>query len=214
MAFEMECHFEDLRAQRGGEGIPTLSPRTDATFSPSPSEQVMTMQQIVDRYLGDPTSARTAKSTTIYRTTYATIMAIVGPETPMTSINRDSCRDILGVLQYLPSNSRKRWPDVGPREVSEMARAKGISAMSIANVNEYMNKLSTLFNWAIKEEMLSRNPAKGLKLADVMTAREKRRPFAPEQLAKIFNAPLYRGCRDDGAGFAIQGVETPRRSRF
>ncbi len=214
IAFEMQIHFDDLRAQRAGEGIPTPASVKEVTFSPSPPEREMTVQQVVDRYLGDPTSSRTEKSTTIYRTTYATIMAIVGTDMPMAAINRESCRDILGVLQHLPSNSRKRWPDVEPREVAEMARRQGISPMSPANANEYMNKLSTLFNWAVKEEMVSRNPAKGLKLADVMTAREKRRPFAPDQLTKVFNAPIYRGCRDDGAGFAIQGVETPRRSRF
>ena len=210
----MQNHFDDLRAQKVGVTIPTPTPAKDMAFEPAQPKSVITLQQVVDRYLDDPTSTRTAKSTTIYRTTYATIMAIIGPETPIVSINRETCRDILGVLQHLPSNSRKKWPNSGPRDIAEMARKQGVAGMSPANVNEYMNKLSTLFNWAAKEEMVSRNPAKGLKLANVMTAREKRRPFAPEQLTKIFNAPVYRGCRDDGAGFAIQGTETPRRSRF
>ena len=214
IASEMQNHFDDLRAQRAGEGIPTRPPMKEVAFSPLPPEREMSVQQVVDLYLGDPTCSRTEKSTAIYRTTFATIMAIIGPETPMESVNRESCREILGVLQHLPSNSRKKWPNIGPREVAEMARKQGIPPMSPANANEYMNKLSTLFNWATKEEMVARNPARGLKLAAVTAAREKRRPFAPAQLTKIFNAPIYRGCRDDGAGFAIQGAETPRRSRF
>ncbi len=104
----MQNHFDDLRAKRVGDGIPKPAQTKEVAFDPSPRGRVMTMQQVVDLYLGDPTSSRTEKSTTIYRTTYATIMASVGADTPMAAINRKSWRDILGVLQHLPSNSRKK----------------------------------------------------------------------------------------------------------
>ncbi len=214
IAYEMQTHFDGLRGQEGGAETPELTPAREVLCLPPPLKLGKTVEQVVDLYLGDPTSSRTAKSTTTYRTTYATIMAIVGPGTPMASLNRESCRDILGVLQHLPSNSRKKWPGADPREVATMAREKGVPPMSPANVNEYLNKLSTLFNWAIKEEIVSRNPAKGLKLGDAINARDKRRPFAPWQLRKIFDAPIYRGCRDDGAGYAMNGPAKPRRSRF
>lgn len=95
-----------------------------------------------------------------------------------------------------------------------MAKAQGIEPMSVANVNEYMNKLSTLFNWAVKEEIVLRNPAKGLKIANDMAPRDKRKPFSAQQLRRIFNAPLYRGCVNDENGYAKQGTAKPRRSRF
>ncbi len=63
---------------------------------------------------------------------------------------------------HLPANARKRWPNTPPRELASLARANGIQPMSQSNVNEYMNRLSTLFNWAVAEEVMTRNPAKGL----------------------------------------------------
>jgi hypothetical protein len=45
--------------------------------------------------------------------------------------------------------------------------------MSPANANEYKNKLSSLLNWAVKEELIDKNPARGLRIAESLTAREK-----------------------------------------
>ncbi len=62
--------------------------------------------------------------------------------------------------------------------------------------------------------MIDRNPARGLRIAETMAARDKRKPFTVKQLRLIFDAPIYRGCRDDGPGFAIPGQARPRRGRF
>jgi len=86
--------------------------------------------------------------------------------------------------------------------------------MSSANCNEYMNKLSSFLNWAVREEMLHRNPARGLRIADGRLAREKRHPFSAEQLQAIFDAPIYRGCKDDEHGYSLVGTSRPRRARF
>ncbi|WP_340313401.1 site-specific integrase [Rhizorhabdus argentea] len=86
--------------------------------------------------------------------------------------------------------------------------------MSSANCNEYMNKFSTLLNWAVREEIVTRNPARGLRVAETVAARDKRLPFSSDQLTRMFNAPLYRGCRNDQNGYAQVGPERPRRARF
>jgi integrase len=62
--------------------------------------------------------------------------------------------------------------------------------------------------------MIGHNPAKGLRIAETIAARDKRRPFSADQLTKIFNAPVYRGCRDDQNGYAKAGSERPKRGRF
>ena len=143
-----------------------------------------------------------------------TIALIIGRDTALSSISRDTCRHVLGVLQRLPPNYRKRWPGQSPISVADEAQRLGVSPMSPSNANEYMTKLSSLFNWAVREEMLDRNPARGLRLAEPLQARDKRHPFEPWQLARIFDAPIYRGCRDDESGYAIVGSNQPRRARF
>jgi integrase len=86
--------------------------------------------------------------------------------------------------------------------------------MSAANANGLMNKFGALLNWAVEEEMLSRNPAKGLRLADPILPKDKRLPFSAAQLQRIFNAPIFTGCANDEAGYSAAGSEHPRRSRF
>jgi integrase len=219
-AYDIERQFEVLR-QVGGvaanqDRIVVAKP--SITSSPvcraSPTSCSLTFAEVCERYLTDPTISRTAKSAIVYRSTFATITAILGSETLFTSISRDECRGVLIVLQKLPPNARKRWPGLSPREIAAAAETRGDGGMSIANINEYMNKLSSLFNWAVKEEIIHRNPARGLRMVDTRMARDKRLPFESWQLKRMFEAPLYRGCRDDKNGYAFHGGNRPRRSRF
>lgn len=62
--------------------------------------------------------------------------------------------------------------------------------------------------------MIGRNPARGLRLPDVVAKRDKRLPFSPEQLRLIFSAPLYSGCIDGERGYAKRGDQHPRNARF
>jgi site-specific recombinase XerC len=61
----------------------------------------------------------------------------------------------------------KAFPGLGPVEIARRARAAGeFDLISAADVNTYLNKLSGLFSWALKEELIQRNPAVGLKVPD------------------------------------------------
>lgn len=73
--------------------------------------------------------------------------------------------------------------------------------------------MSSFFNWAVNEELLARNPARGLRLPGPINKRDKRSPFDREQLHSIFNAPLYRGCVDGGRGYNKVGDHRPRNAR-
>ncbi|PPQ34618.1 hypothetical protein CH337_22320 [Rhodoblastus acidophilus] len=86
--------------------------------------------------------------------------------------------------------------------------------MSPTTVNGYLNKLSALLHWAENEGYIVKNPARGLRVIDPVRKKDKRQPFSTEQLTRIFNAPLYRGCVDDDAGYATSGKNHPRRGRF
>jgi integrase len=222
VAFDIETFFSGVHeGQSAAAGsVPSIgtrerfsSPEFPVPASSSTSEPV-SLRAVCDLFLSDPTSSRTQKSALIYRSTFAAIVEIAGAETPMASINRATCREIFGVLQKLPANAKKRFPNMALREIAGFAHCQGVPPMSISNANEYMNKLSGLFNWAIKEEIVDRNPARGLRIADVSAARDKRLPFSPLQLQRIFNAPIYRGCQDDELGYATSGTAMPRRSRF
>ncbi|NTZ43352.1 hypothetical protein G7A66_09700 [Altererythrobacter sp. SALINAS58] len=140
---------------------------------------------------------------------------MLGEETPLASISRAHCRDLLDVLRFLPANAGKVFPKLTPREAAARARVRGdIKIISAANANSLMSNMSSFLNWAVNEELLARNPARGLRLPDPVSKRDKRLPFSQQQLETIFNAPLYRGCADGERGYNEAGDMRPRNARF
>jgi len=175
----------------------------------------LTFREVYDAYMGDPTRDWSPRTRLAYQTTRTRALAIFGEDTPIRSITRAHCRDFIQVLRWLPRNSSKLYPKLSPREVAAKAEAEGrTDLISPANLNAYLNKLSGVFAWAMKEQLIDRNPAVGLKVPDPTLRREKRLPFSTAQLQAIFTAPLYVGCQDDGHGYAKPGPNRPRNARF
>jgi integrase len=143
------------------------------------------------------------------------VLAVLGEDTPIRSVTRARCRELIEVLRWLPRHSSKLYPGLEPNEIAAKARATGRDDLiSASNVNTYLNKLCGVFNWALREQMIDRNPALGLKVPDPTLRRDKRLPFSSKQLRAIFSAPLYVGCQDDGHGYAKPGHNRPRNARF
>ena len=142
-------------------------------------------------------------------------MAIIGYDLPIRDFARTHCRDFVEILRFLPRNANKRFPHLSPREAAKKAQEeKRDDLISSANVNAYLADLSSFMNWAVQEEYLDRNPARGLRLPDEVSKRDKRFPFSPQQLNMIFNAPIYRGCLDGERNYFVSGIERPQNARF
>ncbi|MDB5661741.1 MAG: hypothetical protein JWN59_79, partial [Sphingomonas bacterium] len=75
---------------------------------------------------------------------------------------------------------------MSPVETAAHVKAERLSDLiSPANINTYLTKLCGVSNWASKEELIERNPALGLKVADTTLRRDKRDPFSTPQLQAI-----------------------------
>lgn len=177
--------------------VSTSSPSTEvkavavATSGP-------TLRELYDAYMADPTRDWSPRTRFAYETTRRMVLAVLGGETPVRAITRAHCRDLIETLRWLPRNATKLYPGLSPVEVAAASKAAGrTDLINAANLNAYLNKLGGVFNWAVKEEMIDRNPAQGLKVPDPMLRRDKRLPFSMTQLRAIFAAPLYTGCRND-----------------
>lgn len=206
-AFQLQTLFKDMRHGSASGSL-------HCPISVTNSHAGLTLSQAYHRYLSDPSKNRSLKTLLTYRTASEVMVSFLGSDTPLASINRQQCRDLLVNLANLPSNAKKRWPRLSPKEALVRARELGFPGMSIANANALMNKFAALMNWAVNEELIPRNPAKALRLADPVLPRDKRLPFSLAQLQSIFSAPLFTGCQDDEAGYATPGRSYPRRARF
>jgi integrase len=87
--------------------------------------------------------------------------------------------------------------------------------MSPASAKGYFTAFSALMRFAVDRGYRSDNPAERLRVRpDPVPARRKRDSFSTDQLRLIFNAPLYRGCKNDAAGYNRPGPNIVRRGRF
>ncbi|KQM19048.1 hypothetical protein [Novosphingobium sp. Leaf2] len=170
-------------------------------------------------YIDDPSRAWTANTREAYETSRRLAIAVIGGATPVAAVSRAHCRDLLDVLRFLPANAGKLFPKLFPKlspsEAAEHAHLRGdIKIISAANANSLMSNMCSFLNWAVNGELLTRNPARGLRLPDPINKRDKRLPFDRDQLHAIFNAPLYRGCADGNRGYNKTGNQGPRNARF
>ena len=160
----------------------------------------MTLSDAWLRYLSDPASSRSEKSALAYTTVRNLVVALIGADTQMDRVDRQDCRKVLETLRALPRNYEKRWGEITPSAAATRAKREGIDPMSISNANGYMQKFSSLFNWAVKEELVTRNPCRGLRIADPVADRDRRLPFSSVQLEALFTGSVYAHLDDVALG--------------
>ena len=184
-------------------------------FAGQRNEPRLTLGDAYDRYLSDPTFAWSDTTRQAYETTRSLVVCILGADVAMTSVTRSEVRQLIEVLQHLPRNAVKLFPKLSPREASDLTRSRAdIERMSAANANAYLGRFSNFINWCVREELIDRNPARGLRLPDEVAKRDKRHPFSPQQLKLIFHAPLFVGCQDGDRGYAKVGTVRPQNARY
>ncbi len=173
------------------------------------------MRQAFELFRSDPAKQRTRKTDLHYLNLIELTVGLWGEQRAIGTIDREACRELLDTLLWLPTNAGKKFPKLSPVAASRMAKEKGLTGtLSPASVNGYMTKFRAVMNYASNEGWIERNPAKGLQVIDRVRRRDKRLPFSTEQLRLIFDAPIYRGCLDDWAGYSTPGPARPRRGRF
>lgn len=175
----------------------------------------MTLAELMEAYKSDPNNEEWADKTELgYDFTFRVMKEVIGENTPATELNRDHCRAVQCLFIRLPSNATKRFPGMSPVEVADHAERAGIKPMVPSTVNSYIHKMSAFLGWAILEEYIATNPAKRLTVRDEVDDKDKRDAFSTDQPKLIFNAPLYRGCKDDEKGYATPGDRVVRRARY
>jgi integrase len=176
----------------------------------------VTLADLIKRYNADPTRAAPSPKTKLKQDAQARLFKdVIGGKTLVSAIGREQARKLLDTVKALPSNATKRFSKKKLTEVLEIAKAKELAPMSVTTANSYMSAFVSLLDFAVAEHIIEKNPATGLRLAsDGVKRKDKRLPFAVEDLNAIFAAPLYSGCVDDGAGYSRPGAKRPRRGRF
>ena len=180
-----------------------------------PIDAGLTLAEAIERFENAPERANlTVKTKDGYRTVFHLTQKLWGEKKPVRSIARADCREYRDLLVRLPPRFRSRFKGKTAQQAADHAEKEGLATLSETAVNSYMNNLSAFFKFMVKEEYVDKNLATELAIRNPVPKHKRRDPLSLEQLQKIFNAPLYTGCKDDEKGYAIVGLEKPRRGRF
>ena len=194
--------FENMLREAEGASLisvasnaaPTLPEIVSAAHSPTvePANDDMTLKQVFQMFVDDPSKKRAWTTMARYKETMAVVYEVIPPTTPVRKIGRTMCRKVLEMVQWLPSNATKRFPNQPFRTLCEKAKRGEVKRLiNPHTVNFYMVALTAVLNFAVNEEWMDKNPAKGLRVADPVRAKDKRLPYDDGQLRQIFSSPIY-----------------------
>jgi integrase len=237
VAYEFEMEFEAARRGRGMSYDARLleAGRSEQAVRSAPEPAIVeppmleagavenvvatrrqvTLAQVYEKYLNDPTKKRSKRTHLAHETTRRLALEVLGADTPIDRITRGQCRDLLEILRWLPVNCAKFFEGLPMREAAARAKAdRSIRTINVTNINAYMARFSAALNWALTEEFIEKNPAKGLRWAEEARPEDRRTPFNVQQLRRIFHAPIFTGCLNEGHGYATPGPMRPRGAKF
>ncbi len=183
----------------GPQGVPDPMLAAGPTRSLGvPQDQSVTLAELVDRFLADPTRSAGAKADGDYHVVLRLLGEFVPPDTPVQAVTRDHCRQVAALLKRMPANASKKpqFRGCSPLEAAVEAERLGVLSMSPATANSYISKMSALFRWAAREDIVGRNVAEGLLLPEDTHKRDARRPFTLDQLNRILASEIFHEPKD------------------
>lgn len=131
----------------------------------------------------------------------------VFPGRDVASITRQDARDLVKLLEALPTNigKRKELRGLTVPQAVEKGRELKLPTIQPKTINDgYLLHVASVFNWARKEQWVTASPFEGLSVHDPVHDAERRDPFTTEQLNTLFKtspwtAPWVPGGDKPGA---------------
>ncbi|WP_229593036.1 site-specific integrase [Pseudodesulfovibrio sediminis] len=150
------------------------------------------LTQVIDAYTQEQTHAGRweEKSKKENHACYQLFLEYAGEEITTGQITYPLMRDYKTALMGLPPNMKKAkaYRDMTIHELLTMDIEK---TMSTTTVNKYLNRIATLFKYALKNGWMQINPAEGMQLPEKRRDDELRATFTDDDLKKLFHSEQY-----------------------
>ncbi|NTH46617.1 tyrosine-type recombinase/integrase [Agrobacterium rhizogenes] len=117
---------------------------------------------------------------------------------PLVEYVKSDARRFKQAIMSLPPNftQKETFEGLAFSQAVEKAKTLEIKVMSDTNVNKILGFVRAFWNWAQTEyDDIPSNLFQGMNLRKKTKGRDQRLPFSTEQLQKIFDAPLFTGCK-------------------
>jgi integrase len=139
---------------------------------------------------------------TAYAPVFRLLKEVLGEGSLLHELTHEDGERLFEMVRSLPANAKKQKALEGlsiPEAVEEGKRL-GLPTLSAKTVNDgYMAQLKALFGFAVDRGWMAVNPVTGLRMREVVAARDKREPFGAKRLKVLFGGPPWHP-RDAKAG--------------
>jgi integrase len=119
-----------------------------------------------------------------------TLIELIG-DALLSTITPPICRDYKSLLLKYPIH---RYKDNRLKDNTLLNILKSdiaYSTLSITTINNQIRKVSTFFNWLVKQGYISSNPMQGMRVKQRVSAKSARLPFTDDNLRELFNSTIY-----------------------
>ncbi len=126
----------------------------------------------------------------------------LGGDVPVHTITIEQAEEFFNALGAQPRAVPKALKSMGLRERTAWTRpggGAGSPTVSLGTVVKQVRLLSAMVAEAVRLGYADANPFLAVIPHDADAVGLKRAPFSPRDILTIFGAPLFQGCRDDGA---------------
>jgi integrase len=146
----------------------------------------------------------------------------LGNNLKLSEINREQFKSLVDLLPRIPSYAAQRYPKLKLRDAAAAFELEaGQSADRFDGASDDLAAIRLMFDYATEQEWVTDNLALKVKINKPPRSLRKHQmkdtsyvPYSDNELVRIFNAPLYTGCKDDRNGYKTPGPKIIRRSRY
>lgn len=120
---------------------------------------------------------------------------------PIQMYTRLDLTSFYDLLRQLPALYAKKaeWKDMPLAEIVRTTAGASCERMTMKTVKRHFSALGALFTYLKRRgEYSGENPAHGFDYPDKVRAKQKRDMWEGELLTKLFNSPVWAGCRSEG----------------
>ena len=157
----------------------------------------ISLDSLMERFEKDPNRNHVKQKTRDeFQLVYRMLRESIGGDTPVATIKRAQIKELQDIYRQLPPRFSSLYPGKKLMEVVEMAKKDGREPMERATFNKRMTLLSSVFRYAVREQLLPASPAEGLTMKEKKKA-EGDKSFTLDQLNFIFSGPLFQAFAVD-----------------
>ena len=155
------------------------------------------VRELIEKFENEPNRSHVKpKTRDEFKLVYQMLIEFVGSDTPVATVTREQIKQLQDVYRHLPPHSKMLYPGKTMREAAELAKKKGVAPMERATFNKRMSLVSSLFRYAVREQMIASSPAEGLTMKEARKV-EGEKSFSVAQLNSILRGSIFTAFADE-----------------